>query len=151
MQLSSEPFLNIVKFTPLVSIDLIIRDDSGLVLLGKRTNRPAQGYWFVPGGRILKNENFDQAIRRISQTEIGQTFTRQQAAFCGVFEHFYRDNFAASPGIDTHYVVLAYQVFLNVSAAIMADPQHSELKWWGVDELMDSPLVHDNTKAYFFR
>jgi colanic acid biosynthesis protein WcaH len=39
-----------------VSVDLVLVRDGREVLLGLRTNRPAQGSWFVPGGRILKNE-----------------------------------------------------------------------------------------------
>ena len=33
---------------PLVSVDLVIEHDGG-VLLGKRENDPAKGEWFVPG------------------------------------------------------------------------------------------------------
>ena len=59
MKLSSADFTTIIKSTPLVSIDLIVRNIEDNVLLGKRTNRPAQGCWFVPGGRVLKDEHFD--------------------------------------------------------------------------------------------
>jgi hypothetical protein len=39
---------------PLVSFDLIIRDPDGRALLRLRTNDPAKGFYFVPGGRILE-------------------------------------------------------------------------------------------------
>jgi colanic acid biosynthesis protein WcaH len=35
-----------------VSIDLIVRDADGRVLLGLRNNRPARDWWFVPGGIV---------------------------------------------------------------------------------------------------
>lgn len=41
---------------PLVSIDLMIKNAQDQMLWGRRNNRPAQGYWFVPSGRICKNE-----------------------------------------------------------------------------------------------
>ena len=63
--------LRIIEFVPLVSIDLILKDRQGQVLLGKRANRPARGYWFVPGGRIRKNEKIADAISRISRSELG--------------------------------------------------------------------------------
>ena len=47
--------LAIINATPLVAVDLIIENRNKEILLGKRVNRPAQGYWFVPGGRILNN------------------------------------------------------------------------------------------------
>src|SRR5262245_15102798 len=67
--LSRQDFLQVVRDAPLVSIDLIVRNLEGEVLLGLRNNRPAQGWWFVPGGIVRKNERFEQAFRRISQAE----------------------------------------------------------------------------------
>ena len=71
MQPEEKKILEIIEATPLVSVDLIIRNPFQKVLLGKRTNRPAKGYWFVPGGRILKNETIYQALKRISEVEVG--------------------------------------------------------------------------------
>ncbi len=36
-------FVKIIYATPLISIDLVLEDSRGRVLLGKRINRPAQG------------------------------------------------------------------------------------------------------------
>ena len=66
MKLDSATFLKIVELTPLVSIDLIVFNDKDEVLLGYRKNRPARDSWFVPGGKILKDERIHQAFRRIS-------------------------------------------------------------------------------------
>lgn len=54
MFLRHEDFATVVRSTPLISIDLIVENAHGEFLLGKRLNRPAQGYWFVPGGRVQK-------------------------------------------------------------------------------------------------
>jgi len=51
MQLQPDIFQAIATHTPLVSIDLIVHDRQRRVLLGWRRNWPAQGCWFVPGGR----------------------------------------------------------------------------------------------------
>ena len=59
MFLTDDKFLDVIKATPLVAIDLIIKNSSGFVLLGKRFNRPARGFWFVPGGRIRKDETLE--------------------------------------------------------------------------------------------
>jgi colanic acid biosynthesis protein WcaH len=52
--LDDATFKAIIDSTPLISIDLVVRDSSGRVLLGQRLNRPAQGFWFVPGSVFLK-------------------------------------------------------------------------------------------------
>ena len=74
MRLGREEFLEVVDRAPLVSIDLAVRDAKGRVLLGKRTNEPAKGCWFVPGGRIHKNERLDAAFRRICLDELGKQY-----------------------------------------------------------------------------
>ena len=147
--MENKSFLNIVASAPLVSIDLIIRDEDGRVLLGKRLNRPAQGYWFVPGGSIRKNERLVNAFARISKGELGHPLELEQAHFLGIFEHLYEDNFLGEKGIGTHYIVLAYESRLNPATPIVLDGQHSEARWWDVEALLESTSVHVNTKAYF--
>jgi colanic acid biosynthesis protein WcaH len=144
---TNEQFLHIVDATPLVSIDLVIRNERGEVLLGWRVNRPAQNSWFVPGGRIRKNERVKEALHRISQRELGVTIA--EAKLLGVFDHIYEDNFLGAPKVNTHYVVLGFSAELASQTAFTADDQHGELKWWSVPDLLASRDVHENTKAYF--
>ncbi|QOT80469.1 GDP-mannose mannosyl hydrolase [Cupriavidus basilensis] len=148
--LAKPDFLSVVANTPLVSIDLLVTDAQGRVLLGRRRNRPAQGSWFVPGGRIRKDESLDAAFRRIVADELGLTgVERGDAAPRGVFEHHYPDNFAAAPGISTHYVVLAYAWTMPDAAPLGQPDQHSEYCWMTPAELLAHGEVHENTRAYF--
>lgn len=142
-------FLAVIDATPLVSIDLIVRNPQSEVLLGKRRNRPAQGFWFVPGGRIRKNERIAEALKRIVATEIGWVPSPEAIRFKGVYDHLYDDNFHAAAGIGTHYVVLAHEVTITADIRVTPDDQHAELRWWPRDRLMSSAGVHANTKAYF--
>jgi colanic acid biosynthesis protein WcaH len=141
-------WLQVVRHAPLVSIDLILRDAQGRVLLGLRENEPARGTWFVPGGVIRKDETLDAAFTRIARTELGVALERNQARLLGVYEHHYTTNFALEPGVSTHYVVLGHSLELDGEYA-PADRQHRELRWWPLAELMASPAVHANVKAYF--
>lgn len=147
--LPEKEFLHIVEHTPLVSIDLIVRNEAGEVLLGKRLNCPAKETWFVPGGSIKKGETLAQAMARISMRELGFSIEIADTKQMGAYEHHYPDNFAEVPGISTHYVVVAYSYTLPAGQAIQQDDQHEELVWWKVDALLSHPEVHDNTKAYF--
>lgn len=149
MMTDNRRFLEIIDSTPLVSIDLILEDRKGSVLLGKRVNRPAQGYWFVPGGRITKNERLADAIKRISSAELGITISIDEVRLLGAFEHFYSDNYLSQDGINTHYVVLAYKINARDDLEVVPDDQHSAIQWWPKRELLSSPEVHNNTKAYF--
>jgi GDP-mannose mannosyl hydrolase len=148
--LSEADFLDVVRLTPLVSIDLIVTDGTRRVLVGQRRNRPAQGTWFVPGGRIQKDESIDTAFTRIVNDELGvASVERSSSRFYGVYEHRYGDNFAGAPGITTHYIVLAYAMSLSGTVPIGRFDQHSKYAWLLPDELLGRDDVHDNTKAYF--
>ena len=146
--LEKERFAQIVAHTPLVSIDLIVKNSRGEVLLGKRMNEPAKGYWFVPGGRIYKNETISQAFSRIAESEIGQEEAIENAKFLGAYEHFYENSFC-SEHISTHYVVLAYELNCNLSAYVLPKAQHNDYKIVPVEVLLHDAKVHPNVKLYF--
>ena len=149
MKIDKKHVLEIIEATPLVSIDLVIRNPSNKVLLGKRNNRPAMGYWFVPGGRIFKNETINQALKRISEVELGQDLSTKAPSLLGAYDHIYEDNFLNVKGINTHYVALAFVIALQQEIDVKSDEQHTELKWWEVDKLLQDQTVHQNTKVYF--
>ena len=148
MFLDKETFRTVVRSAPLVSIDLVVINSQSQVLLGQRTNRPAQGFWFVPGGRILKNEAMAAAFLRLSKAELGFASELGDAEFLGVYEHFYTDNFSGTD-FSTHYVVLGYRLVHDLDLNSLPDAQHHSYRWFDVAELLASVQVHDNTKAYF--
>ncbi|TQI79815.1 colanic acid biosynthesis protein WcaH [Serratia fonticola] len=149
MFLSHACFKNVVKSTPLVSIDLIVENEIGHILLGRRTNRPARGYWFVPGGRVQKNETLDTAFQRLTQDEIGCKVSRDCTDFLGVYEHFYNENFS-DEDFSTHYVVLGYHIKVVTGELSLPLEQHDSYLWININDLLSHKEVHDNTKAYFF-
>lgn len=148
MKLELDTFKTVVASAPLVSIDLIIKNKQGQVLLGERTNRPAKGYWFVPGGRILKDENFEQAFLRLTSAELGQEYSIGSASFLGSYQHFYTDNFSGTD-FSTHYVVLGYELIVDIDINDLPVEQHGAYQWWNVEELLSSEVVHQHTQDYF--
>lgn len=144
-------FQSVVAHTTLVSIDLVVERSDGKILLGQRKNRPAKGYWFVPGGRVLKGESLDNAFERLCKTELDHKFKRKAARFMGVYEHFYDDSFF-SEGEDfpsTHYVVLGYHLRLKTeSELILPDCQHHAFRWLSPAEIRHDQSVHEYSRAY---
>ncbi len=141
-----DTFKTIIKSTPLVSIDLIVRNSENKVLLGKRLNRPAQGYWFVPGGRILKDESVTAAFNRLIKIELG--LSKAAPNFKGLYQHFYSDNFSDAD-FSTHYIVLAFEFIVDEDISSLPFEQHSSYRWFTEDELKNSPKTHTHTKWYF--
>jgi len=144
-----EEFENVIRLTPLVAIDLVVRSPEGRVLVGRRTHEPAKDVFFVPGGRITKNETLAAAFRRISREELAIELTLDNARFLSVNEHIYPTNRFRKKGFGTHYITLAYEVVLSLETAQLPKDQHGEYAWMSPAELVQSPEVHENTKAYF--
>lgn len=147
MYLEKNTFTTIIESTPLVSIDLLVENHLGQVLLGRRNNRPAQGFWFVPGGRIRKNETLDHAFERLCAEELGIQHTRAMAQWLGPFEHFYSDS-VFNDVISTHYVVLGYKIVQDISLDQLPNSQHNQYQWFDKAALLENPLVHTHSKWY---
>ena len=142
--LDNQTFKTVVNSTPLISIDLLVKKDNK-ILLGKRINKPAQGYLFSIGGRVYKNETIDSAMIRIAKNELNVEL-KLTPRFIGVFEHFYDDSIYH--GLSTHYVNLAYEIEIE-EASNLPTEQHNEYQWLTIDELLESNQVHKHVKDYF--
>lgn len=141
------------RVAPLISIDLIIQDSDGRILLGLRKNPPAEHTWFVPGGRIEKDERLGSAFRRITQAEIGDVLASvkfEDAQRLGAFDHIYPEEESGLPGSTVHYVALGYRVQTDrIRIACLPDTQHSEWRWATASDIRNDESVHRNTKQYF--
>ena len=142
--LDDQIFKTVVDSTPLISIDILIKKGNK-ILLGKRINKPAQGYFFSIGGRINKNETIDNAMARVALNELNIDL-KSTPEFIGVFEHFYNDSMYEN--VSTHYVNLAYEYEVEEIPNLPTE-QHSEYQWFSVEELLNSDQVHLYVKDYF--
>ena len=147
MWLSPETFRTVLAATPLVSIDLLVRDGQRRLLLGRRHHAPAQGYWFVPGGRIRKGETLDAAFQRLTEAELGRACERSQSRMIGVFEHHYPDC-VFDGSVSTHYIVLAHELTLDAPLPELPQAQHAAYAWWRPAEAAASDAVHPYTRQY---
>ena len=142
--LDDQIFKTVVDSAPLVSIDILLKKDNKF-LLGRRVNKPAQGYFFSTGGRINKNETIDSAMVRIVKNELNIEL-KFMPEFIGVFEHFYDDSMYED--VSTHYVNLAYEYEVEEVLNLPTE-QHNEYQWFTVSELLKSKQVHKYVKDYF--
>lgn len=147
-RLTATAFKSAVDSLALVSIDLIVQCD-GRYLVGRRNNQPASGSWFVPGGRILKNEPIPDALHRTILEELGLQRPRGAVALRGIFEHFYSVDFTGDVGASTHYIVLAHDVVLSRIPESLPCAQHTQYQWLSRSDILAHQDVHRYTKSYF--
>jgi colanic acid biosynthesis protein WcaH len=155
-ELPASEFAAAVKALPLVSLDWVVTNPDRQLLLGQRSNAPACGWWFTPGGRIRKNEPLAQALLRVACNELGLTpdlygQVLGKARLMGAWDHFYTDS-AFSASVSTHYVNLPHWLPLSwAEVALLKLPmgeQHSAWQWMALTDASQSSLVHPYVRPY---
>lgn len=73
--LPEEVFLLVSRLTPLVNVDLLIRNRAGEILLTWRDDQIFGQGWHIPGGCIRLGETFSDRIAAVAETELGVTVT----------------------------------------------------------------------------
>lgn len=112
----------VVETVPVPSVDLVVVVDGGVVL-AERTNEPARGEWFVPGGRVRKGEPLDDAVQRVAQSELGVGVEVEERL--GAYDHFYATS--EFDGVDKHYVAHGFVVCPDGEPEVN-DDQHERVQ-----------------------
>jgi colanic acid biosynthesis protein WcaH len=148
--LQTPDFLRAIDALPLVSVDLVLVNPEGQLLLGLRCNAPARHWWFTPGGRVRKHEPFATCLERIAESELSLPLeSLRDARLMGVWDHFYDDS-VFSPEVSTHYVNLPHCLQLQKSLDESALPldQHTAWRWQNAQSAAVSEDVHPYVRAY---
>ena len=100
-------FYLVSRLTPLVNVDLLIRDTNGRTLLTWRADAFYGPGWHVPGGIIRFKETAAERIAAVARTELGAE-VRAESAPCRVCE-------ILSPRRDVrgHFISLLYRCALT--------------------------------------
>lgn len=69
--LPEEIFLFISRITPLVNVDLLIKDEKGRALLSWRDDEYCGKGWYLPGGIVRFKEKLETRLLKVAETEIG--------------------------------------------------------------------------------
>jgi colanic acid biosynthesis protein WcaH len=69
--LPDEIFYFISRTTPLVNVDLLVKDEKGRVLLSWRNDKYYGQGWHIPGGIVRFKETLEQRIQRTAKQELG--------------------------------------------------------------------------------
>jgi colanic acid biosynthesis protein WcaH len=148
--LEQDEFVSAVNALPLVSVDLVVVNPQGQLLLGYRCNAPAKRWWFTPGGRVRKNEPLADCLKRVAMSELGLAAQDIQGAkLMGAWDHFYQDS-AFSDEVSTHYVNLPHRLHLSHSLDLNRLPtdQHTAWRWQDPNTAAQANDVHPYARAY---
>jgi len=107
--LPDEVFYYISKTTPLINVDLLIKDELGRTLLAWRNDRHAGAGWHIPGGIIRFKETIAERIRKVSLSEIG-VVVDFDPELLAINEMIHRDR-----NVRGHFISLLYNCHLDSS------------------------------------
>lgn len=69
--LPDEVFSYISRTTPLINVDLLIKDENRRTLLSWRNDQYAGKGWHVPGGIVRFKETLETRVKKVAKTELG--------------------------------------------------------------------------------
>lgn len=125
-QLSLDVYRIAIEHTPVLCVDVVLRDAAGQYVLFRRNNEPLKGQPWVCGGRVHKGEMAQDAAIRKLRDELGLAVTPQELRFVGYYEEqFEFSHFGRGP---YHAVSMVFECSRPVDPAeIVLDAQHSEV------------------------
>lgn len=127
MFLSDEDYYKFLSTMPIVCVDCLVRRKSdGKYLLVKRKNEPLKDLYWVPGGRLHKNEKLVDAVKRKMKEEIGVDV--EILKHIGYFEEFFEKTEQNAQG-GVHSISMVYLVEPK-SEDIKLDDQSDDWGWF---------------------
>ena len=132
---------------PICTVDVVLFDrDSTHVLLFLRKNQPAQGEWYTPGGRLLKNESLTDCALRQMQLEAGLSLDSHRLFFGTVVNEIFDDS-ESNQDNTYHTVAICWGCLLAGDEHITLDAQHDRCEWKAVDDHTLHPFVRRRIAA----
>jgi colanic acid biosynthesis protein WcaH len=133
MLLDSIEYNRIIRVFPRVCVDILVIDPEGRVLLLQRTNEPAIGQWWFPGGRVHIGETRLQAAERKLREECGISAGRLEEL--GSFDLFFEIN-----GDACHDVTILFRMEASADIAVVIDAEASAYSWFRPEDCNDLKL-----------
>ncbi len=124
MFVSEFQYCSILDVMPISCVDVIIQHESKILLIHRKKSEDMGDLWWIPGGRIHKNETFENAVKRKAVTETGlQVHVLKK---CNSYEGFYESKKCDS---GTHFITTVYITKPVKLTEIKIDHTADDYKW----------------------
>lgn len=147
--LPEELFLFISRCTPLVNVDLIVRDDNGRILLVWRDDLYCGTGWHIPGGIVRYQETLEERVQKTALNELGTEVILSDSQPVSHGQGIYPE--LTNRG---HYISFTYLCKVPANFEIdnkdLCETDVGFLKWFNTcpDNLLP---MQENYKVYFKR
>lgn len=124
MEIPEEIYQTVLRTMPIPCVDLFVFNSAGEVLLVRRTNEPAHGQWWFPGGRVHFGETRETAAMRQLMKECGLHATSLKELWTRDVILPLESGTRVSHGITTLYAAT-----VAASSHVLLDEQASDFAW----------------------
>jgi colanic acid biosynthesis protein WcaH len=134
MFISDEVYKEIVDKTIIWTVDLVFINSNNEILLWKRNNNPLIWEYYFPGWRRYKWEKILISAKRKASEELWLAIDENKLIFIWVYDDIYENSMY--DWINSHFcpIIFAYKIDKYEEKKIKLDSQHSEMKFFSVDD-----------------
>ena len=139
-KIPAEKYKEILDLMPICCVDFIIKKDDKILLV-RRKNKPMKGLFWLPGGRIYKNERFEDAVKRKALEECGLKVKIDKKLLA--YDFMNKDSPFDNLESGVHSISIVFLVSsVDKDPKIALDSQSSDYKWAGkTDKEISSDLM----------
>lgn len=124
--LPEEVFEFVTSVTPMVNVDLLVRDEQDRILLARRDDKFDGPVWHIPGGIVRFQETLLHRVEQVAMGEIGQNVITNGIPLAVneiMSEHQERG----------HFISFLYECRLKgeLTTAEKTQWKHGDLRWFG--------------------
>ncbi len=133
-------YSKIMGLMPICTTDVIfLNKERTKTLLFKRSNAPLKERYFSIGGRLLKGEKLLDGGVRQAFKEAGIRADKKKLIFGGVQEGLCKNS--TFKNVSYHAIIIYYGYVIDEKCHIKLDSQHSDYKWFSVNDKKLHPLI----------
>lgn len=133
--LSQKEFWEIYKKVPRLTVEIIVKNDTGIYLT-ERNIEPCKGLWHLPGGTVRFGEPLVDAVKRIAKRELGIDVTETKLLGYIEYPSHYQNDLDSPVGI-------AFEV-TGYKGALQPNNEASNSGWFA-----DLPeAMHDEQREF---
>ncbi|MHA1581139.1 MAG: NUDIX domain-containing protein [Candidatus Baldrarchaeia archaeon] len=127
---------DILKRTPTLTVDAIIKINDNKIVLVKRKNPPYKGWWALPGGIVEYGETVEEAVKREVKEETGLEVEIEKLV-----------NVYSDPNRDPrgHFVSICF-LCRKVGGVLKAATDAAEVSVFSLKEVGNLKLAFDHRK-----
>jgi 8-oxo-dGTP diphosphatase len=117
---------------PILTVDALIGDDKGRILVITRGVKPFKGHWCLPGGKVEEGERVEAALEREVMEELGVRIGIRELV--GVYSDPERDPRG-------HFVSVAYHATI-IGGELATSNEVDDIRWISRDEIIELGFDH---------